>query len=549
MECGIDFGTTFSTLAFFSELKKGGSNCLRLASSEFIPTAVFVSDEGWYSVGKRAYSDYITKKPGKYYTNPKRWIGCTAGNMHMYREKLRPEYRVRGSSSSKYTVELEGSGAGKYSYLTPVDLTYLFCKALLIEAESFTGKTVTGVVCTVPADYNSYKRSYLSSAFGKIGCPLRAFINEPTAAALAGSENSGTVNPLLAVFDFGGGTFDVSFIRFYNGVGVVLTSEGDNYLGGRDVDKKLLNIVRSRVQGSYDAATVETLISEAKEKLSTHGGYYDMPIPTSLGVETVKVTMQDLTAASEELVSRAFSIFRKAWKTLGSPLITIVLTGGSSALPLVLSTARSEKGVVKVVFEESYFRLSVALGAKLYSDILAGKSDLRLIDSLSHSLCDEIGGMVPSLIFPKGHCIPAQSSSTFTVSGNVVEYGVFEGEAPTTWLNELTFKAKSKNNSITQGRRSETATTKITLDGRISMSVNGVELVNEMVPPEPSAKVTALRYRMAREDYVEGSITAYVNQFEDIYGVRLSKEDIVNNEGAVLAKGIEENYLKGTWTD
>lgn len=547
MECGIDFGTTFSSISYYSDMNKPKECCLSIAGSEFIPTAVYISDEGWYSIGKRAYVDYVKmSNTGRYYTNPKRWIGATAANKERYEIKLKPKFRIQQTRGSVYSIDLEGNGEGKqFSFITPVELTYLFCKALLYEVEEHTGKMVTGVTCTVPADYNSFKRSYLSVAFANIGCPLRAFINEPTAAALAGSLRYSGGNRLISVFDFGGGTFDVSFIGFTGRVATVIESVGDNYLGGRDVDAALLTLVESKLKAGYDRPVLEQLISEAKEALSNGIESFDLMIPTASGVSIVNVSQEDLKTASLPFVEKAFQLFYQALRRLGSPPVVIVLTGGSSALPLVREYADEVPQKLHVVFDKSFFRLSVAIGAKIYSDILTGKSDLRLIDALTHTLSDEIRGLTPKVVFPKGHAIPASSTLTFTVSDGDVPYGVFEGEEPVSFLNELTFKATHHRSGI-QGNQS-TARYEISLDGRISLTVDGKKLVNEMIPPSVREGIKRLKYKSAQEEYTKASLLNYSRQFNDIYGVTPAEGDIKTNTGPIKEFAIEENY--SSWMD
>nr|QOE55611.1 HSP70-like protein [Closteroviridae sp.]UVT34985.1 HSP70-like protein [peony leafroll-associated virus]UXV25353.1 HSP70h [peony leafroll-associated virus] len=547
MECGIDFGTTFSSLAYFSDVGQAKQSCLTLAGSEFIPTSVYISDQGWYSIGRRAYSDY-QRSPGggRYYTNPKRYIGCTAANKYKYLVKLKPKFIVRNTARTGYSVDLEGSGGGKYSFLTPVEITYLFCRALLAEAEMATGKVVTGVVCTVPADYNSFKRSYLSVAFSEIGCPLRAFINEPTAAALAGSAAAKDKKRMVSVFDFGGGTFDVSFVGFLGNVATVILSVGDNYLGGRDVDRALLRMMASRVTGEYDQSIAEQLISECKEKLSSAVESYDLLLPTTTGVNKVVVTSADLREASEPLIKKAYNLFNKAVEELGRPKVELILTGGSSALPLVEEMGRNNPNVVRVNFDRGFFRLSVALGAKIYSDILTGASDLRLVDSLTHTLSDEVGGMVPKVVFPKGHAVPTRTTLSFNVGRSKVPYGVMEGEQPVSFLNELTFIATHTRGTTSPG--TSVAEYSISLDGRINVSVDGKQLTNEMTPPGISSRVKSLKYRSAKEDYVEVGLGSYAEQFKDLHGVSITPNNIRQNSGAVIEKGIEENFI-ARWTD
>nr|WKL05913.1 HSP70-like protein [Lingue ampelovirus 1] len=533
MEVGIDFGTTFSTICY-SNVREGRSACLEVAGSVYIPTEIFISSEGWYNIGNRAKTSYLSGESGDYYANPKRWIGANSINKHLYINRLNPTHSV--DNDGKYSVYMGGTGGKRCSITT---LVALFIRAMMIEVETLTGNKIIGVVCSVPANYNSFKRSYLAVALGALKVPLRALINEPTAAALYGVACASSSASSFGIFDFGGGTFDVSFVCRRGLLLGVVGSEGDNYLGGRDIDKAMFRTLRSRLKGTISDSKLAIYASGIKEVVADFGESQHL-LKTDSGVESVTYDRKDLDNDSRPFVERAIKLFEKGFKEVGSKNIVVVLTGGSSALPLVREMCQTIKGVSEVVFYNDTFRASVALGCKVYSDILKGDADVRLVDALSQSLSDELNLFHSSVVFPKGCAIPNKRSATYTVSTSLVPYGIFEGECLNTYQNEMTFK--SIDNRGTSSRGNTTVEYNLSVDGRLSLVVDGRVQVNELVPPPPDASVLALTYSKASEKYLKRAATDYAEGLKILTSESVSVDDVIDNTGVVKSKEIEENF-------
>nr|QBZ78687.1 HSP70-like protein [Grapevine leafroll-associated virus 1] len=540
MEVGLDFGTTFST-ACFSVPSQDESGCVSLVNSPFVPTQIFIGSDMTYSIGHRAYSDFVAGKPGGFYINPKRWVGVDSYNFQAVKRKLKPEYEVKLSDGE---IVLGSVGNVNAPLVRVVDLVYLFVKGILLETEEAVGKAVSGVVCTVPAEYNSYKRSFLGVALEGLGKPLRALINEPTSAALYGAVRGGAQKETYAVFDFGGGTLDISFISRFNNVVSVLFSKGDNFLGGRDIDRAIVQFLRKekRITGEIDAGILAVMIADLKEKICVNGGTQYTQMKTSNGLETLSMSVDELNTVSEPFIDRAIKIFVEGADELKRCPIVCVLTGGSVALPLVRQKLMNLPYVSRTAYDTKTFRLSVAVGAKIYSDILTGQSDLRLIDTVSQTLSDELSGFSEIVIFPKGHPIPSEYETTFSISGSTMAYGIVEGESNRTWLNEIAFKGTDYRPS--NERKNDKVKYEISVDGKLKLSVDGRQLKNTRLPAPVSASAHAYRYVSSMKKYLVQLENNYVDMFSELHGDKISIDDVYNDTGAYFDKNILVNFLK-----
>lgn len=522
MEVGIDFGTTFSTIAY-SDVTKGEQSCLSLSGSVFIPTELFIYPDGSYSIGYRARTAYLAGEAGGLFVNPKRWVGANKRNMAKFVRSLRPDHVV--SEDGSFSVKLGDLGNRTSERLPVLVVIALFISAMIKELEDYTSSKVRGVVCSVPAKYNSYKRSYLKTALESLGIPLRALVNEPTAAVIFGIGAMTGEDGLYGVFDFGGGTFDVSYALKYKNIIGIIGSEGDNYLGGRDIDKAILKTVKARLRGVADESKLSIIVSGIKEDLSSDVSKDSFFVSTNIGLETIRYGIADLNEDCLPYVSRAINIFIEGARKLSFANMSVVLTGGSSALPLVQSMVRDLSFTKSVIFDKSYFRASVALGAKVYSDVLSGKSEIRLIDCLSQSLSDEYPLMRGQVIFPKGSVIPNVHKSSVTGSGNV-PFGVFEGEAPITWKNEMTYKSAYNNTS----GGSMSVVYELSIDGLLSVTVNGSKLVNVYTLPALTKEQLSYRYSLSKDKYDKVADKLYLDIYNKAHSKNLSLEQLTSGD-------------------
>nr|AVD53867.1 Hsp70-like protein [Grapevine leafroll-associated virus 3]AVN99296.1 Hsp70-like protein [Grapevine leafroll-associated virus 3] len=538
MEVGIDFGTTFSTICFSPS---GVGGCTPVAGSVYVETQIFVPAEGnTYLIGKAAGKAYREGVQGRLYVNPKRWVGVTRDNVERYIEKLKPTYTVKIDSGDALLIG--GLGSGPDVLLRVVDVICLFLRALILECERQTATTVTAAVVTVPADYNSFKRSFVVEALKGLGIPVRGVVNEPTAAALYSLAKSQVEDLLLAVFDFGGGTFDVSFVKKKGNILCVIFSVGDNFLGGRDIDRAIVEFIKQRIKGKVSDAKLGIFVSSMKEDLSNNSAITQHLIPVEGGVEVVDLTSEELNAIVAPFSARAVEVFKSGLANFYPDPAIAVMTGGSSALTKVREDVASLPQISNVVFDDTDFRCSVACGAKVYCDILSGNSGLRLVDTLTNTLTDEIGDFQPVVIFPKGSPIPCTYTHTYTVGDGDVIYGIFEGENNRAFLNEPTFRGVSKRRG--NPKETDVAQFNLSTDGTVSVVVNGEEVKNEYLVPGTTAMQDSLTYKSGREDLEAKAIPEYLTTLNILHSKAFTRKNLDNKDKEFSELKVEDNFVK-----
>nr|AFU55328.1 Hsp70-like protein [Grapevine leafroll-associated virus 3] len=538
MEVGIDFGTTFSTICFSPS---GISGCTPVAGSVYVETQIFIPvGNSTYLIGKAAGKAYRDGVEGRLYVNPKRWVGVTRDNVERYIEKLKPTYTVKIDSGDALLIG--GLGSGPDTLLRVVDIICLFLRALILECERYTSATVTAAVVTVPADYNSFKRSFVVEALKGLGIPVRGVVNEPTAAALYSLAKSQVEDLLLAVFDFGGGTFDVSFVKKKGSILCVIFSVGDNFLGGRDIDRAIVEVIKQKIKGKVSDAKLGIFVSSMKEDLSNNNTITQHLVPVEGGVEVVDLTSDELDAIVAPFSARAVEVFKTGLDNFYPDPVIAVMTGGSSALVKVRSDVANLPQISKVVFDSADFRCSVACGAKVYCDILAGNSGLRLVDTLTNTLTDEVTDFQPVVIFPKGSPIPCSYTHRYTVSGDEVVYGIFEGENNRAFLNEPTFRGVSKRRG--EPKESDVAQFNLSTDGTVSVIVNGEEVKNQYLVPGTTNVLDSLVYKSGREDLEAKAIPEYLTTLNVLHNKAFTRKNLSNKDKGFSDLKIEENFIK-----
>ena len=443
---GIDLGTTNSAVAIMEgKVPKIIENA---EGSRTTPSVVAFTKEGERLVGIPAKRQAVVNPENTLFAT-KRLIGRRFEDAEVQRDIKQVPYKIVKHSNGDAWVEARGQ---TYS---PAQIGGFVLNKMKETAEAYLGKPVKNAVVTVPAYFNDSQRQATKDAGQIVGLNVLRVVNEPTAAALAyGLEKSDS--KVVAVFDLGGGTFDISILDIDNGVFEVKSTNGDTHLGGEDFDIYLLREIVSRfktetgIDLENDRMAIQR-IREAAEKAkielsSTVSTEINLPFitadasgPKHINMKFSRAQFETLTAP---LVKRTVDPVKKALKDAGlstSDISEVLLVGGMSRMPKVVETVKSlfGKDPSKAVNPDE----AVAIGAAVQGAVLSGEvTDVLLLDVTPLSLGIETLGGVFTRLIPRNTTIPTKKSqivSTAAAGQTSVEIRVFQGERELVRDNKL----------------------------------------------------------------------------------------------------------------
>ncbi len=436
---GIDLGTTNSAVAVMS-----GGEPVVIPSAEgerLIPSVVAVNKNGERLVGRVARNQAITN-PQNTIFSIKRLMGGKFNDKEVERTRKRVPYTISKAGNGDTRVELGGK---EYS---PPEVSAMILSKIKADAEAYLGEPVTQAVITVPAYFNDAQRNATKDA-GKIaGLEVLRIINEPTASSLAYGLDKNE-NEIIAVYDLGGGTFDISVLEVGDGVFQVRSTSGDTFLGGDDFDQRIMDYLMDEfkkdngVDLSNDRQALQR-VKEAAEKakieLSTvMQSEINLPYitadasgPKHLVLTLTRAKLEQLTA---DLVDRTIAPVKQALTDAGmkaGDVDEIVMVGGMTRMPAVQDRVRAffGKDPHKGVNPDEV----VAIGAAIQGGVLSGEvKDILLLDVTPLTLSIETLGSVATPQIDRNTTIPTRRSQVFsTASDNQtqVEIHVLQGERP-----------------------------------------------------------------------------------------------------------------------
>ena len=433
---GIDLGTTNSAMA----VMEGGEPTIIINAEGDRTTASVVAfrGEGERVIGRAAKNQAVTN-PENTISSIKRFIGRNFGETASERDTI--SYRVVNGKDSRCDVVVDGK---EY---TPEEISAMILQKLKTDAEKYTGGPISQAVITVPAYFNDAQRQATKDA-GKIaGLEVLRIINEPTAAALAYGLDKGGKDEKILVFDLGGGTFDVSVLEISEGVFEVLSTSGDNHLGGDDWDQRIMNwladkfkadngidlradkMALQRLRDAAEKAKIE-LSAASQANINLPFITADASGPKHLDYTLTRAEFERITA---DLLNRCKQPVEAAMRDAGlqmGDVAEVLLVGGSTRMPAVQELVKQITGKVpnmSVNPDEV-----VALGAAIQGGVLAGDVEgILLLDVTPLSLGVETLGGVMTKMIERNTTIPTAKTEIFSTAADgqtSVEIHVLQGE-------------------------------------------------------------------------------------------------------------------------